>query len=77
LGQQGAHGLNQSCRRPPGNAVLQTIPTGPHIAIQLQLRELDGAKSSLPVDTGAMVLGNEVLLGAIPMQDIDHVLRPR
>ena len=27
--------------------------------------------------TGAMVLGNEVLLGAIPMEDMDLVLRPR
>ena len=27
--------------------------------------------------TGAMVLGNEVLLGAIPMQDMDLVLRHR
>ena len=26
--------------------------------------------------TGAMVLGNEVLLGAIPMEDMDLVLRP-
>ena len=27
--------------------------------------------------TGAMVLGNEVLLGAIPMEDMDLVLRPQ
>ena len=27
--------------------------------------------------TGSMVLGNEVLLGAIPMQDMDLVLRPQ
>jgi len=27
--------------------------------------------------TGAMVLGNEVLLGAIPMADMDLVLRPQ
>ena len=26
--------------------------------------------------TGAMVLGNEVLLGAIPMEDMDLVVRP-
>ena len=26
--------------------------------------------------TGAMVLGNEVLLGAIPMEDMDLVIRP-
>ena len=29
------------------------------------------------VITGAMVLGNEVLLGAIPMEDMDLVLRPQ
>ena len=29
------------------------------------------------MDAAAMVLGNEVLLGAIPMQDMDLVLRPR
>ncbi len=27
--------------------------------------------------TGAMVLGNDVLLGAIPMEDMDLVLRPQ
>jgi clan AA aspartic protease len=27
--------------------------------------------------TGAMVLGNEVLLGSIPMQDMDLVLQPQ
>jgi hypothetical protein len=27
--------------------------------------------------TGAMVLGSEVLLGAIPMEDMDLVLRPQ
>lgn len=27
--------------------------------------------------TGGMVLGNEVLLGAIPMEDMDLVLRPQ
>ncbi len=27
--------------------------------------------------TGAMVLGNEVLLGAIPIEDMDLVLRPQ
>jgi hypothetical protein len=29
------------------------------------------------MDTGAMVLGNEVLQGAIPMEEMDLVLRPR
>jgi clan AA aspartic protease len=66
-----------------------------HIAIQLQLRELeqrevilaDGRRRTVPYMgpievsfanrrcfTGAMVLGNEVLLGAIPMEDMDLVL---
>jgi clan AA aspartic protease len=69
-----------------------------HVAIQLQLRELeqrevllaDGRRRTVayvgPVEiqfrnrrcfTGAMVLGNEVLLGAIPMEDMDLVLRPQ
>ncbi|NDG23856.1 MAG: clan AA aspartic protease [Synechococcaceae bacterium WBB_10_009] len=68
-----------------------------HIAIQLQLQELemrevtlaDGRRRSVPYMgpvevrfgnrrcfTGAMVLGNEVLLGAIPMEDMDLVLQP-
>ena len=63
-----------------------------HIALQLQLRELekrevvlaDGHRRSVPYMgpvelrfrnrrcfTGAMVLGNEVLLGAIPMEDME------
>ena len=69
----------------------------PHVALRLQLDELekrevtlaDGSKRLVsyvgPVVvrfanrhcfTGAMVLGDEVLLGAIPMQDIDLVARP-
>ena len=69
-----------------------------HIAIQLQLRELeqrevilaDGRRRTVPYMgpievsfanrrcfTGAMVLGNEVLLGAIPIEDMDLVLRPQ
>ena len=69
-----------------------------HIAIKLQLRELeqreviiaDGRRRTVPymgpIDvsfsnrrcfTSAMVLGNEVLLGAIPMEDMDLVLRPQ
>ena len=69
-----------------------------HIALQLQLRELeqrevvlaDGHRRSVPYMgpvelrfrnrrcfTGAMVLGNEVLLGAIPMEDMDLVLQPQ
>jgi len=69
-----------------------------HVAIQLELRELeqrevllaDGRRLTVPYVgpveirfrnrrcfTGAMVLGNEVLLGAIPMEDMDLVLRPQ
>lgn len=68
-----------------------------HVAIQLQLEELekrevtlaDGSKQIVPYAgpvrtsfrnrscfTGAMVLGEEVLLGAIPMEDMDLVVRP-
>ncbi|HUB96239.1 MAG TPA: clan AA aspartic protease [Stellaceae bacterium] len=68
-----------------------------HVAIQLQLRELekrevtlaDGSKRLVayvgPIKVqfanrqcfvGAMVLGDEVLLGAIPMEDMDLVVRP-
>ena len=69
-----------------------------HLAVQLQLRELerrdavlaDGHRSSVPYMgpvevrfanrrcfTGAMVLGDEVWLGAIPMEDMDLVLQPQ
>jgi clan AA aspartic protease len=69
-----------------------------HVALQLQLRELerrevvlaDGRRRSVPYMgpvevrfanrrcfTGAMVLGDEVLLGAIPMEDMDLVLQPQ
>ena len=69
-----------------------------HLAVQLQLRELerrevvlaDGHRSSVPYMgpvevrfanrrcfTGAMVLGDEVVLGAIPMEDMDLVLQPQ
>ena len=69
-----------------------------HLALQLQLRELerrevvlaDGHRRSVPYMgpvevrfanrrcfTGAMVLGDEVLLGAIPMDDMDLVLQPQ
>ena len=69
-----------------------------HVALQLQLRELerrevvlaDGRRRSVPYVgpvevrfanrrclTGAMVLGDEVLLGAIPMEDMDLVLQPQ
>ncbi len=68
-----------------------------HVAIQLDLRELekrevtlaDGSKRLVsyvgPVEVhfvnrscyvGAMVLGDEVLLGAIPMEDMDLIVRP-
>ena len=48
-----------------------------HIAIQLQLRELEQREAILADGHRRMVLGNEVLLGAIPMQDMDLMLRPR
>jgi len=69
-----------------------------HVAIQLQLQELerrevvlaDGRRRTVPYVgpvevrfrnrrcfTGAMVLGDEVLLGAIPMEDMDLVLQPQ
>ncbi len=69
-----------------------------HLALQLQLRELerrevvlaDGSHRSVPYMgpvevrfanrrcfTGAMVLGDDVLLGAIPMEDMDLVLQPQ
>ena len=48
-----------------------------HIAIQLQLRELEQHEVILADGLRRMVLGNEVLLGAIPMQDMDLVLRPQ
>jgi len=66
--------------RPAGghrvNAVLQTIPTGHHIAIQLQLRELEQREVILADGRRRTVLGNAMLLGAIPMQDMDLVLPP-
>ena len=70
-------GFRQACRGSPGNAVLQTIPTGHHIAIQLQLRELEQREVILADGHRRTVLGNEVLLWAIPMQDMALVLRPR
>ncbi|MBM5797611.1 MAG: clan AA aspartic protease [Cyanobacteria bacterium K_Offshore_0m_m2_072] len=69
-----------------------------HVALQLQLRELerrevvlaDGHRRTVPYMgpievrfanrrcfTGAMVLGDVVLLGAIPMEDMDLVLKPQ
>ena len=68
-----------------------------HIAIQLDLRELEKREVTLanghritvpycgPVEiqfknrhcfTGAMVMGDEPLLGAIPMEDMDLVITP-
>jgi predicted aspartyl protease len=53
-----------------------------HVALQLQLQELEKwevvlADGHRRCFTGAMVLGNEVLLGAIPMEDMDLVLQPQ
>lgn len=68
-----------------------------HLAVQLELRELEKREMTLanghraavpyvgPVEirfrnrrcfTGAMVLGDEPLLGAIPMEDMDLVVVP-
>jgi clan AA aspartic protease len=87
--------LNVSALADSG-AVHLCIPE--HVALQLQLRELerrevvlaDGRRRSVPYMgpvevrfanrrcfTGAMVLGDEVLLGAIPMEDMDLVLQPQ
>lgn len=49
------------------NGATQVVPyVGP-------VRAIFGNRSCF---TGAMVLGNEVLLGAIPMEDMDLVVRP-
>ncbi|MFO1431217.1 MAG: clan AA aspartic protease [Candidatus Competibacteraceae bacterium] len=76
-------------------ALLLCIPQ--HVAIQLQLEELeqreimpaDGSRQLVsyvgPVEVrfenrrcfvGALVLGDEVLLGAIPMEDMDVLIDP-
>ena len=93
--EPGLHGLEVSALADSG-AVHLCIPE--HLALQLQLRELerrevvlaDGHRLSVPYMgpvevrfanrrcfTGAMVLGDEVLLGAIPMEDMDLVLQPQ
>jgi len=93
--EPGLHGLEVSALADSG-AVHLCIPE--HLALQLQLRELerrevvlaDGHRRSVPYMgpvevrfanrrcfTGAMVLGDEVLLGAIPMEDMDLVLQPQ
>ena len=93
--QPNAKALDVSALADSG-AVHLCIPE--HVALQLQLRELerrevvlaDGRRRSVPYMgpvevrfanrrcfTGAMVLGDEVLLGAIPMEDMDLVLQPQ
>ena len=93
--EPGLHGLEVSALADSG-AVHLCIPE--HLALQLQLRELErrevvlahGHRRSVPYMgpvevrfanrrcfTGAMVLGDEVLLGAIPMEDMDLVLQPQ
>ena len=93
--EPGLHGLEVSALA-DSVAVHLCIPE--HLALQLQLRELerrevvlaDGHRRSVPYMgrvevrfanrrcfTGAMVLGDEVLLGAIPMEDMDLVLQPQ
>ncbi len=70
----------------------------PHLADQLQLKELqkrevtlaDGSSNLVPYVgpikveyanrlcfVGAMVLGDQTLLGAIPMEDMDLVIHPK
>ena len=53
-----------------------------HLAIQLRLVELERRDVILAAGngrcfTGAMVLGNAVLLGEIPMEDMELVWRPQ
>ena len=69
------HGTAQLSNPSRPRAAHLCIPE--HIAIQLQLRELEQHEVILADGLRRMVLGNEVLLGAIPMQDMDLVLRPR
>lgn len=77
-------------------ALLLCIPE--HVALQLQLEELerrevtiaDGTRRLVPYMgplqvslanrkcfAGAMVMGDQVLLGAVPMEDMDVVVHPR
>ena len=69
------HGTGQLSNPSRPRAAHLCIPE--HIAIQLQLQELEQHEVILADGLRRMVLGNEVLLGAIPMQDMDLVLRPR
>ena len=69
------HGTDQLSNPSRPRAVHLCIPE--HIAIQLQLRELEQREVILADGHRRTVLGNEVRLGAIPMQDMDLVLRPR
>lgn len=76
-------------------ALLMCIP--PHVALQLQLEELeqrevtlaDGRRHLVPYVgplqvqfrnrrcfTGALVLGDEALLGSVPMEDLDILIDP-
>ena len=50
-----------------------------HAQIKLnnpQQRALATISTQALVDTGAMVFGDEVLLGAIPMEDLDLLVAP-
>jgi len=38
---------------------------------------LNAVESDAPADTGALVMGDQVLLGAIPLEDMDLVVIPR
>ena|SRR5665213_2504629 len=69
-----------------------------HIAVQLQLKELetreattaDGSSHTVPYAgplkvsfenrncfVGTLIMGNEVLLGAVPMEDMDLIIQPK
>ena len=55
-----------------------------HVAVQLRLEKrferevvlVDGSRKLVPYVSGALVFGDQVLLGAIPMEDMDLVVHP-
>jgi clan AA aspartic protease len=79
------------------DTVVMTICIPEHVAVQLQLTEIDKREVTTadershvvpyvgPIQirfqnrtcfTGALVLGDSVLLGAVPMEDMDLVISP-
>ncbi|MBF0154744.1 MAG: clan AA aspartic protease [Magnetococcales bacterium] len=83
------------CAMADSGALLMCIPQ--HVALQLQLQELekrevtlaDGSRHLVPYVgpleirfanrrcySGALVLGHEPLLGAVPMEDLDVIINP-